>query len=110
MKKYLVIADTYPHAYGAEYTLFGIFDTREEAIDWIIKHPVVVIGDVMDETVESNDEVFFDFFKYYEEEKGIYHFNRQGEKIYRFTTKEDYASQYILEYEGGPKYIGGYRE
>ena len=110
MKKYLVIADTYPHPYGVEYTLFGIFDTKEEAVKWIIEHPVIVMGDVMDETAGDNDEVFFDFFKFYEDGKGIRRIGRHGKETYRFITKENYVMHYIREYNGGPMNIGGYQE
>ena len=41
MAKYLIIADTYNRPYGCEYTLFGIFDSHEEAVKWILDNPVV---------------------------------------------------------------------
>lgn len=109
MKKYLVIADTYPRAYGVEYTLFGIFDTREEAVDWIIKHPVVVMGDVMD---PEKEEGAFDFFENYDSKnhRAVMYRNRHGEIVYEPMSKEVYVAMYIREYAGGPMHIGGYQE
>lgn len=33
MELYVVTADTYEDSYGAEITLFGVFDTEEKAIE-----------------------------------------------------------------------------
>ena len=98
MKKYLVIADTYLRAYGAEYTLFGIFDTKEEAVQFILNYQ------------PTDDFDQFDFFAGFEEGKGEVHYRRHGEKWYVPVTKEAYALRYIEEFDGKPLYIGGYQE
>ncbi len=61
--KYLVIADTYPYAYGAEYTLFGIFDTKQEAINFIIKHPTIKINDDIFQFIEDKDFIYNNYIK-----------------------------------------------
>ena len=69
MKKYLVIADTYDIGYGAEYYLFAIKDTEEEAIQWVLNHPTVHF--TRNELGELR-EYKFSFFKYYgKSEKNI---------------------------------------
>ena len=99
--KYLVIADTYSGGYGCEYFLFGIFDTEEEAIQWIINHPVY-----------GEDDFRFDFFEHYDEENGEWFYSRdypgkELKKTYKPMTKEQFA----LRYDGTmPLYIGGYVE
>ncbi len=113
MKKYLVIADTYRRAYGCEYTLFGIFDTREEAIKWIIEHPV----HCMEQPDYDNgyDGEFFDFFEGYVEGKGAVRYGRRNEPVtYTPMTKEEYIGgrrrSFIHEFTGEPMFIGGYQE
>ena len=109
MKKYLIIADTYPRAYGVEYHLFGIFDTREEAVDWILNHPIVVMGDVMD---PEDEEGAFDFFENYDSEnhRAVLYRNRNGEIVYEPMSRESYAMRYVVEFNGSPMHIGGYQE
>ena len=108
MKKYLVIANTYQGGYGCEYTLFGVFDTKEDAVKWIIDHPVVTIHEA---DGIYNEEKFY-FFSGFEEGVGRYYIGRNGEKIVYGTprTKEEHASLYVDEFDGHPMCIGGYRE
>ena len=108
MAKYLVTADTYQFGYGCEFTLFGIFDTKKEAIGWIINNPVIVMEEP-DPTVGYDGEKFH-FFWNFEDGKGEYHLRRGGEKVYRFMTKEEYAERYVHEFDGKPMFIGGYQE
>lgn len=93
--KYLVIADTYQYGYGAEYHLFGIFDTEKEAIDFIINNPKIKIGETLD---DEPIDIIFDFFKYYRSTN------------VNNITKEDYIRRYIKIFDGNPTYIGGYTE
>ena len=110
MKKYLVIAQTY-NGYGAEYHLFDVCDSKEDAIKFVLDNPVHQIG-----------EDFFDFFSDYEKDKvrGIYEYvgettksglpkkTRIGERI---LSKEEYAEeQFITEFNGNPICIGSYIE
>ena len=95
--KYLVIADTYPYGYGAEYHLFGIYDTEKEAINFIINNPKIKIGEAFGYDDKPID-IIFDFFKYY-----------QSTNVNNIT-KENYISRYIKKFDGNPTYIGGYVE
>jgi hypothetical protein len=123
MKKYLVIADTYPFGYGCEYNLFGVFDTRDEAVKWILEHPIVK-KHFTDIAGTEYEEEFFDFFKGYEAVREI-HINpatgqqvrvRRREELANYPiktieiTKGEYVSKYIHEFNGEPMYIGGYQE
>lgn len=96
MKKYLVIADTYNASYSCEYHLFAIKDTEEEAVQWILNHPIIHV-------TRNNwgrlEEVEFSFFKYYG-------------KIRKNTTKEEFVKElYVHEFtEDTPMFIGSYIE
>lgn len=113
MAKYLVIADTYNRPYGREYTLFGIFDSQEEAVKWIIDNPVVYTAAPDEE--EGYEGETFNFFETYDEEHGgVLRTNRRsmwGEQ-YIQMTKEEYIGcrGYIHLFNGEPMYIGGYCE
>ena len=100
MAKYLVIANTYGHAYGCELTLFGMFDTQEEALKWILEHPKVCLY-ASEPDEEDQYEEYFDFFEDYNEELGA-------------MTKEEYIlgsrNRYIRRFNGEPLYLGGYCE
>lgn len=113
MTKYLVIADVSMQSYSTESTLFGIFDSKEEAVQWIINNPVHEIN-------SSLCYCPFDFFEEYEDEKEI--------KIYesrpsangfrplkvamgtRTLSKEEYAEKYIKTFDGSPLCVGFYAE
>ena len=104
--KYLVIADLSKIAYSINNFLFGIFDTKEEAIQWIVNNP-------SHETSDGN----FNFFEFYEDNKivNIYEERKEcaslrprrikiGERI---MSKEEYAElMYIREFDGSPLSIG----
>lgn len=98
MKKYLVIANTFQSGYGCEFTFFGIFDTKDDAVRWIIGHPVVIFHPNND----MNYSEKFSFFHGFEDEVDQYY----GSSM----TKEEYALRYISEFDGNPVYIGGYIE
>ena len=110
MKKYFVIADTYQRAYGCEYYLFGIFDTKEEAVNWIIEHSVICLEEPDEE--EGYEGSYHNFLLGYEEGKGAVRKMRDGVKRYTPMTKEEYISRsrYIREFNDEPMYIGGYQE
>lgn len=103
--KYLVIADLSKIAYSINNFLFGIFDTKEEAVQWIINNP-------SHETSDGN----FDFFEFYEGNKIINIYEEIGEhgslrprrtKVgERIMSKEEYAEMYIREFDGSPLSIG----
>ena len=111
MTKYLVIADIYPYVYGSEVVLFGIFNTKEEAIQWIVSNPI---------QKTDYEEESFDFFKTYEEQKEVTIYEeRQNYKSIRphkvamgtkVLSKEEYAERYIKEFDGSPLCVGFYAE
>jgi len=112
--KYLVIADTYQFAYGCEYTLFGVFDTYEEALNWILENPTVCTY-ASDSDEEEDYSEYFNFFTNYNEELGgmIRSGRRsQWDNPVIPMTKEEYVARcrYIHQFNGEPMYIGGYQE
>lgn len=103
MKKYIVSADTYNDGYGIDVTLFGIFDTKEQALQWIMTNPVQTV-----KTVYSDGSTFeFDFFKYYNIDKR--HRESRGKNM--DESMEQYATRtYIREFDGSPIELGAYYE
>ena len=111
MTKYIVTADTYQHGYGSEINFFGIFDSKEEAINWIMLNP----------THEIDNETF-DFFWLYDHFKTIDIYEESGNKTpsgfrerkvkvgERIMPKEEYAERFVNEFNGSPVYLGGYIE
>ena len=103
--KYLVIADLSKIAYSINNFLFGIFDTKEEAVQWIINNPY-------HETSDGD----FNFFEFYEGNKTVNIYEEIGEhgslrprrtKVgERMMSKEEYAEMYIREFDGSPLSIG----
>jgi len=93
---YIVSANTYSGSYGLELTLFGIFNSKEEAVKWIIDHPKHKQKDMY------GDEEEFDFFKYFERymELGI------------ANTKEEFIEKckFITEFAGEPVCLDSYIE
>ena len=66
--KYLVIADLSKIAYSINNFLFGIFDTKEEAVQWIVNNP-------SHETSDGD----FNFFEFYEDSKIVNIYEETGE-------------------------------
>lgn len=113
MTKYLVIADTSKYAYSTESTLFGVFDSKEKAVQWIINNPVHEIDSLLCDTL-------FDFFGRYEDEKKVTIYESRpyvnGLRPHKVATgtrvlsKEKYAEKYIKEFDGTPLCVGFYSE
>lgn len=111
MTKYLVMADIYPYGYGSEVVLFGVFNTKKEAIQWIISNPI---------QKTDYEEESFDFFETYEAQKEVAIYEeRQDSKPLRsrkvaigkrILSKEEYAERYIKEFDGSPLLVGFYAE
>ena len=100
MLKCLVISDTASFVYWFVYHLFGIIDTKKEAIEWILKNPIYI-----SETYNEEENETLNFFVQYDEEKGF----RKG-NLYIPMSKKEYVSHFIKEFINTPMYIGGYRE
>lgn len=113
MTKYLVIADVSQSSYSSESTLFGIFDSKEEAVQWIINNPVHEIDSYLCYRP-------FDFFEEYEDEKEvtIYESRPSANDLrprkvaigMRTLSKEEYAEKYIKTFDGSPLCVGFYAE
>jgi hypothetical protein len=113
MTKYLVIADVSMQSYSTETTLFGIFDSKEEAVQWIINNPVHEID-------SSLCYQPFNFFEWYEDEKEVTIYEsrpsvnglrpRTTAIGTRVLSKEEYAEKYIKEFDGSPLCVGYYAE
>jgi len=118
---FLVIADTYTGGYGTELTLFGVFPTEKEAVNFILNEPVKKFCSGF---YPNGEEDFgtFDFLKYYESEKTRYIYESQGSPKnlgsrtpmiptgQRTMPKEEYVLRYIKEFNDKPIYLGGYCE
>jgi hypothetical protein len=112
MTKYLVIADVSQEAYSTETLLFGIFDSKEEAVQWMLNNSVHKINSSFCST--------FDFFEWYEDEKEVTIFEskpsvnglrpRHTVVGTRTLSKEEYAEKYIKEFDGSPLLVGFYAE
>jgi hypothetical protein len=112
MTKYLVIADVSKQSYSIETTLFGIFDSKEEAVQWIINNPIHEINSYLCDT--------FNFFEWYEDEKQVEIFEskhsvndlrpRRISIGMRTLSKEEYAEKYVKEFDGSPLCVGYYAE
>lgn len=94
MSKYLVIANAYDRPYGAYIYLFGIFDTEEDALNYIFENPIVRFG-----------------YDYYTEQPYLFDFFEEYSELGDIDQKE-FAKRYIKEYTGtdNPIYLGGYAE
>ena len=113
MTKYLVIANVTMQPYSTESTLFGVFDSKEEAVKWIVNNPIHEIDSFL-------CDLPFDFFRWYEDEKevGIYESRpsvnglrpRKVPVGMRVLSKEEYAEKYIKEFDGSPLLVGFYAE
>jgi hypothetical protein len=110
--KYLVIANTTQESYSTEETLFGIFDSKEEAVQWIVNNPIHELNTNLCNT--------FDFFEWYEDEKEVEIYETRPSvnglrprKItigVRTLSKEEYAEKYVKEFDGSPLCVGYYAE
>ena len=112
MTKYLIIADVSQHSYSTENILFGIFDSKEEAVQWIVNNPTHEINSYLCST--------FNFFEWYEDEKQVEVFESspsanglRPRKVVvgmRILSKEEYAEKYIKTFDGSPLCVGFYAE
>ena len=110
MTKYIVVADTYNLGYGSEFYLFSIFNTKEEAIKWIINNPEHSIPDSYD----PDTQISFNFFDNYHVDMKERVFKEiNGKYVHvedRPVTIEMYCEKFIKEFNGTPIYVGGYIE
>ena len=111
---FLVTANTYRGGYGLELTLFAILPTKQEAIDWILEHPVVEWIEGID-ACGNECPAQFDFFEFYEKDNlvSIYEQDANGRRRSigsRIKPKSEYAERYISEFSGSPILLDYYCE
>lgn len=110
MAKYIVIADTYDLGYDAEFYVFGIFDTEEEAINWIMNNPEHSIEDSYD----PDTKTIFNFFDNYREgmtQRIFKEINGQIKYVGdRTIDRTEYCERFIKKFDNKPIYVGGYIE
>lgn len=111
---FLVTANTYRFGYGLELTLFAILPTKQEAINWILEHPVVEW--ISGKDAYGNDcSDQFDFFEFYEKDclVKVYEEDANGRRRCvgsRIQPKEEYAERYVTAFHGNPVLLGYYCE
>lgn len=107
MTRYIVTADVYT-GFGCEIYFFDVFNSHEEAINWIMKNPVHEI-----------DGTVFDFFREYDNYKHVDIYEESGPKTprgascrlktgSRIKSKEEYAQKFVQPILGAPIFLGGY--
>lgn len=110
MTKYIVVADTYNLGYGAEFYFFGIFDTEEEAINWIMNNPEHNIED----SYNPKTKTIFNFFEKYHKgmkERVLKEINGLVKHVETKTINRiEYCKRFIKTFDNKPIYIGGYIE
>lgn len=110
MAKYIVVADTYNLGYGSEFYVFGIFDTEEDAINWIMNNPEHSIEDSYD----PDTKTIFNFFDNYREgmtQRIFKEINGQIKYVGdRTIDRAEYCERFIKKFDNKPVYVGGYIE
>lgn len=99
MKKYLVIIDAARQGYSTNSQLCGIFNTEDEAIEWVLNNPTIMVtdgrGDKYQFTIKLKN---FDFNL------------REWVKIPQSELREFIREHYIVEFDGSPICVGFYEE
>ena len=99
MKKYLVIIKVGKRGYSLNNQLCGIFNTEDEAIDWVLNHPTIMVsdgrGDKFQFTIELRN---FDLNL------------RKWVEIPQSELREFIRKHYIVEFDGSPICVGFYEE
>lgn len=99
MKKYLVIVDAARQRYSTNSQLCGIFNTEDEAIEWVLNNPTIMVidgcGDKYQFTIRLKN---FDFNLY------------EWVEIPQSELREFIREHYIVEFDGSPICVGFYEE
>ena len=99
MKKYLVIVEAARQCYSTNRQLCGIFNTEDEAIEWVLNNPTIMVAD------GYGDEYQFTI------RLKNFNFNlRKWVEIPQSELREFIRKHYIVEFNGSPVCVGFYEE
>ena len=99
MKKYLVIVEAARQSYSTNSQLCGIFNTEDEAIEWVLNHPTIKVADIYGEPFEFTIKMeTFD--------RNL----RKLVKVPQSELREYIRESYIVECGGSPVCVGFYEE
>ena len=99
MKKYLVIVEAARQSYSTNSQLCGIFNTEDEAIEWVLNNPTITVTD------GRGDEFQFAI------KLRNYDLNlRKWVQIPKSELREFIRKHYIVEFDGSPICVGFYEE
>ena len=94
MKKYLVIIKVGKRGYSLNNQLCGIFNTEDEAIEWVLNNPTIIATDICGDSFEFTIKLeTFD------------HNLRKMVKVPQSKLREFIRETYIVEFNGSPTCI-----
>ena len=99
MKKYLVIVDVARQCYSKNNQLCGIFNTEDEAIEWVLNNPTIIATDIYGNSFEFTIK--------------LETFDRNLHKMVKVPQselREFIRETYIIEFDGSPICVGFYEE
>ena len=99
MKKYLVIVEAARQSYSTNSQLCGIFNTEEEAIEWVLNNPTIMVTDGCRDSFEFT--IKLDTFDYN---------LRKMVKVPQSELRDFIRKHYIVEFDGSPICVGFYEE
>lgn len=99
MKKYLVVVEAARESYSTNSQLCGIFDTEDEAIEWVLNNPTIMVTDGRG-----------DKFQFTINLKKYNHKLRKWVEIPQSELREFIRKHYIVEFDGTPVCVGFYEE
>lgn len=99
MKKYLVIIKTARKWHAVNNQLCGIFDTEEEAIEWVLNNPTITATDI-----------YGDKFQFTINLKKYDHKLRKWIEMSQSELREFIREYYIVEFNGSPVCVAYYED
>lgn len=99
MKKYLVVVEAARESYSTNSQLCGIFDTEDEAIEWVLNNPTIMVTDGRG-----------DKFQFTINLKKYNHKLRKWVEIPQSELREFIRKHCIVEFDGSPVCVGFYEE
>lgn len=99
MKKYLVIVEAARQSYSTNNQLCGIFNTEDEAIEWVLNNPTIMVTDGRG-----------DKFQFTINLKKYNHKLRKWIEIPQSELREFIRKHCIVEFDGSPVCVGFYEE
>ena len=99
MKKYLVIVEAARRSYSTNSQLCGIFNTEDEAIEWVLNNPTITVTDG-----------YGDEYQFTIKLKNFDYNLREWVEIPQSELREFIRKHYIVEFDGSPICVGFYEE